>query len=90
MKNKYIVYGTFEVEVEANSEEEAKSQFDIDDADVDVQGCYRLDDEEEREDTWTEAQGNYLFWINSTKIIVAVRKIIQEVGKKINILLPNQ
>lgn len=51
MKNKYIVYGTFEVEVEANSEEEAKSQFDIDDADVDVQGCYRLDDEEEREDT---------------------------------------
>lgn len=49
MKNKYIVYGTFEVEVEANSEEEAKSQFDIDDADVDVQGCYRLDDEEESE-----------------------------------------
>lgn len=52
MKNKYIVYGTFEVEVEANSEEEAeaKSQFDIGDADVTVQGCYRSDDEAESED----------------------------------------
>ena len=50
-KNKYIVYGTFEVEVEANSEEEAKSQFDIGDADVTVQGCYRSDDEGESEET---------------------------------------
>ena len=49
MKNKYIVYGTFEVEVEANSEEEAKSRFDIGDADVTVQGCYRSDDEAESE-----------------------------------------
>ena len=49
MKNKYIVYGTFEVEVEANSEEEAESQFDIGDADASVQGCYRSDDEAESE-----------------------------------------
>ena len=49
MKNKYIVYGEFEIEVEANSEEEAKSQFDIGDADVTVQGCYRSDDEGESE-----------------------------------------
>ncbi len=41
----FVVYGTFEVEVEANSEEEAKSQFDIADADVNVQGCYMVDDE---------------------------------------------
>ena len=49
MKNKYIVYGTFEVEVESNSEEEAKSRFDIGDADASVQGCYRSDDEAESE-----------------------------------------
>jgi hypothetical protein len=46
-KYTYTVYGTFEVEVEAKSEEEAKSQFDIGDADVTIQGCYKLDNEEE-------------------------------------------
>lgn len=46
-KYTYTVYGTFEVEVEAESEEEAKSRFDISDADVNVQGCYMVDDEEE-------------------------------------------
>ena len=58
MKNKYIVYGTFEVEVEANSEEEAKSQFDIGDADASVQGCYRSDDKAESEDK--EGRRKYL------------------------------
>lgn len=46
-KYTYTVYGTFEIEVEAESEEEAKSRFDISDADVKVQGCYMVDDEEE-------------------------------------------
>lgn len=43
----FVVYGTFEVEVEADSEEEAKSRFDINDADVNIQGCYMVDDEVE-------------------------------------------
>lgn len=46
-KYKYTIYGTFEVEVEADSEEETKSRFNIGDADVTIQGCYRLDDEVE-------------------------------------------
>jgi hypothetical protein len=46
-KYTYTIYGTFEVEVEADSEKEAKSRFDIGDADVTIQGCYRSDEEEE-------------------------------------------
>ena len=46
-KYTYIIYGTFEVEVEGESEEEAKSRFDINDADVTVQGCYKSEEEEE-------------------------------------------
>lgn len=47
-KYTYTIYGTFEVEVEADSEEEAKSRFDIGDADVTIQGCYKSDEEEEK------------------------------------------
>lgn len=43
----FVIYGTFECEIEAESEEEAKSRFDISDADVTIQGCYRSDDEVE-------------------------------------------
>lgn len=47
-KYTYTIYGTFEVEVEADSESEARANFDISDADVNVQGCYRSDDEVEK------------------------------------------
>lgn len=46
-KYTYTIYGTFEVEVKADSESEARANFDISDADVNVQGCYMVDDEEE-------------------------------------------
>ena len=44
-KYTYTIYGTFEVEIEAGSEEEAKSRFDISDADVNIQGCYKSEEE---------------------------------------------
>lgn len=43
----FVVYGTFECEIEADSASEARAMFDIDDADVNVQGCYMVDDEAE-------------------------------------------
>ncbi len=45
-KHKYTIYGSFEVEAEGESEEEAKSRFDINDADISVQGCYEVEDED--------------------------------------------
>lgn len=46
-KYTYTIYGTFEIEVEAETEKEAKSHFDIGDADITIQGCFRSDDEVE-------------------------------------------
>lgn len=42
----YVVYGTFEMEIEADSEGEAKALLDIEDADITIQGCYEVDDGE--------------------------------------------
>ena len=41
--SKWIVYGTFEVEVEADSEEEAMMSYDIEDADLCETGAYEED-----------------------------------------------
>ncbi len=46
-KYTYTIYGTFEVEVEADSEEEAKSRFDINDADISVNGCYEVEEDDD-------------------------------------------
>lgn len=45
-KYTYIIYGVFECEVEADSADEARAKFDINDADISVQGCYEVEDED--------------------------------------------
>ena len=43
---KYIIYGTFECEVDAESVEDARAKFDIGDADAGILDCYEEEDDD--------------------------------------------